>query len=300
MRVLAVATMALRRIVDLALVLLILTVVAALALSKGAPLVGRQSIVIGGGSMEPAIPLGSAIIVRPLDPATLAVGDVVSMRVGPGQAIFTHRVIAVIDRTDGRWVQTRGDANAEPDPTLVPVNAILGRVEVVVPMAGYLIALLSLPLGVLFALGVAATLLAVAWLLESLEPEPRHAGSVVPRAGDPRPTTGTVDGPPLALAPELVVDRALARGEPIADRAGWVDLAAASMRGIGSPARGSRPVVALAGEGVDGGPSVRSGSFDPRGRSAARPTVREQLDRSRDVRRRRLRWLAGDRSRAED
>ena len=38
------------------------------------------------------------------------------------------------------------------------------------PLIGYLVALMSLPVGILFVLGLAATLLAIAWLLESLEP----------------------------------------------------------------------------------------------------------------------------------
>ena len=120
MRILAGATTALRRIVDLGLVILILVVLLGVVLGKGAPLVGRQSIVIGGGSMEPTIGLGSAIIVRPVDPAGLAVGDVVSLRVGPEQTTYTHRIIALVERADGRWIRTQGDANAAPDPTLVP------------------------------------------------------------------------------------------------------------------------------------------------------------------------------------
>ena len=120
MRILAGATTALRRIVDLGLVILIVVVLLGVVLGKGAPLVGRQSIVIGGGSMEPTIALGAAIIVRPVDPAALAVGDVVSMQVGPEQTTFTHRIVALVERADGRWIRTQGDANAAPDPTLVP------------------------------------------------------------------------------------------------------------------------------------------------------------------------------------
>ncbi|HLO35204.1 MAG TPA: signal peptidase I, partial [Candidatus Deferrimicrobium sp.] len=173
MRVLAGATTALPRIVDLVLIALIIVVLLGVILGRGAPLVGRQSIVIGGGSMEPAIGLGAAIVVRPTDPSVLAVGDVVSLHVGAEQTTYTHRIVAIVDRSDGRWIRTKGDANPTPDPTLVPATAVIGRVELVIPLAGYLLALLSLPMGVLFVLGLAATLLAIAWLLESLEFEPR-------------------------------------------------------------------------------------------------------------------------------
>ena len=214
MRILAGATVALRRIVDLALIVIVLVALFGVALGKGAPLLGWQSIVIGGGSMEPTMPLGSAIVVHPIATADLAVGDVVSMQVGSERTTYTHRIIALFDRPDGRWIRTKGDANADPDPTLVPASAVIGRVDLVIPFAGYLLALLSLPMGVMFVLGLAATLLAIAWLLESLEPEPR-----------PARRTSDADGPSLAdeaTVPALRPDPALARltieGEPISAR----------------------------------------------------------------------------------
>lgn len=196
MRILAGVTTTLRRIVDLGLALLIVIVLMGVILGRGAPLVGRQAVVIGGGSMEPAIGLGAAIVIRPVDPATLAEGDVVSLRVGPQQTTYTHRIVAVIARADGRWIRTKGDANATPDPSLLPASAVIGRVEIVIPLAGYLLALLSQPMGMLFLVGLAATLLAVAWLLESLESEPRIAPSRSPAApSSARSTVSPAAGP---------------------------------------------------------------------------------------------------------
>ena len=45
--------------------------------------------------------------------------------------------------TDGRWIETQGDANAAPDPSLTPATPVIGRVGVAVPYAGYLLTLLS-------------------------------------------------------------------------------------------------------------------------------------------------------------
>jgi signal peptidase len=194
MRILAGATSWLRRIVDLALIALIVAVLVAVALGKVVPFTGRQSIIIGGGSMEPAIPLGSAAVVTPVDPSTLAVGDVVSMKIGPEATTYTHRIVTIVDRDDGRWIRTKGDANPTLDPTLVPATAVVGRVELAIPLVGYLMALLSLPVGVVFVLGLAATLLAIAWLLESLEPPKvvavRRALPAAASVG-PRPITAT-------------------------------------------------------------------------------------------------------------
>ena len=243
MRILAGASVALRRIVDIGLVVVVLVVLLAIGLARGAPLLGRQSIVIGGGSMEPTIGLGSAIVIHAVDPASLMVDDIVSMRVGPAQTTFTHRIVAVVDREDGRWIRTKGDANAAPDPTLVPASAVIGRVELIIPFAGYLLAVLSLPTGVMFVLGLAATLLAVAWLLESVEPEPRP----IRRA---RETDQAAESGESGESGEAGEDREPRAAEPAAVR------------------RAPEPA------------------------SVARPTVREQLARSREVRNRRARWQA--------
>jgi signal peptidase len=179
---------AIRRVVDLALIGLIVIVLFGLILGKIVPLSGRQTIIIGGGSMEPAIGLGAAIVVAPVRPADLASGDVVSLQVGPERTTYTHRIVEVAARPDGVWIRTKGDANAEPDPTLVPATAVLGRVEWSIPYAGYLMALLSLPVGIMFVLGLAASLLSIAWLLESVESDTERAVvRLAPDAGGGEP-----------------------------------------------------------------------------------------------------------------
>jgi hypothetical protein len=161
---------------------------------------------------------------------------------------------------------------------------------------------LSLPMGVMFVIGLAATLLAIAWLLESLEPEPRLARSA---AG-----TGAIEPEPLALASSVspamavsparaAIDPVLMSGEPIAVRPA-------------APVRSAQPPPSISG----GKPAGRSPGRGPTNRgtsprrtfpaslfapsvavpgvaSVARPTVRVQLERSREVRRQRARWLTG-------
>lgn len=194
MKILAGTMTALRRVVDLALIALIVLVLFGLILGKVVPLTGHQTLIIGGASMQPAIALGSAVVIGPVRPAELAKGDVVSLQVGPNRAIFTHRIVDVVDRPDGVWVRTKGDANAEPDPSLVPATALLGRVEWTIPFAGYLLALLSLPVGVIFVLGLAAALLAIAWLLESVEVETERVVMRIP--------ADTGRGEPIAARPD--------------------------------------------------------------------------------------------------
>ena len=217
---------AFRRIVDLALIGLIVLVLFGLLLGKVVPLTGHETIIIGGGSMEPSIGLGSAIVIGSVQPADLVAGDVVSLQVGPEHTTFTHRIVAVIQRPDGIWIRTKGDANADPDPTLVPATAVLGRVTWAIPYAGYLMALLSLPIGVVFVFGLAATLLAIAWLLESLEadsqpvavPEPSDAarGEPIPARPTRRPTTS----PSVFGAPSIPARLSVAGSGPAVRAAG--------------------------------------------------------------------------------
>ena len=208
MKILAAATVWLRRIVDIALITLILVVLAGVVLGKIVPLTGRETLAIGGRSMEPAIPVGVGRRRRARRSRAPGRRRRRLDAGGRGNAIFTHRIEAVVDRADGRYVRTKGDANPDADPTLVKASAIIGRVELSIPYMGYLLALLSIPTGVIFVVGLAATLLAIAWLLESLEPIPgadRRRGAVpstwAATAGGP--FAGPSSGPALPPLPVL-------------------------------------------------------------------------------------------------
>jgi signal peptidase len=164
---------ALRRLLGLAFLGLALVVVVALVLARGVPLTGRSTFVVSGPSMEPAIYQGSAIVVDPVDPGALRVGDVVSLRVGPEQAIFTHRIVRL---------ETKGDANEAPDPALVPAASVIGRVGLTISAIGYVIAAVSTSSGLLLVGGLAGVFLAVVLVLEGAEAEAsrrREPGALV-------------------------------------------------------------------------------------------------------------------------
>jgi signal peptidase len=161
-----------RRGLDLALVALVVVVVTGLLIARLVPIAtGAPVLVVGGGSMEPAIHLGSLAVDQPVGADSLAVGDVVSMKVGPQQSVFTHRITRVVPREDGLWIETKGDANATIDPSIVPASAVIGRVALVIPLLGYVVQLLGTlsGLALLFMLGVIA--LAGTFALELVEEE---------------------------------------------------------------------------------------------------------------------------------
>ena len=159
-----------RRTLDALLLVLIGLVVVTLILARGIPAVtGGSTLVVGGGSMEPAIPLGSVVVATPVAPADVVVGDVVSLRVGDRKTIFTHRVTRLITREGAVWLATKGDANGAADPSIVPATAIIGRVSLTIPLAGYLVTSLNSIQGVLLLLSLGVFVLVGAWLLETLE-----------------------------------------------------------------------------------------------------------------------------------
>jgi signal peptidase I len=131
-----------------------------------APMAGAEVYTIRSGSMEPAIAIGSLVVVtKGAEPAQ---GDVIAYRL-PNGAVVTHRIARVVAGDAGRFLETRGDANPDPDPSLVREDAVVGQVTVVVPILGFVLALLGMPIGIVTLLSVAGTLLTAIWLLEELE-----------------------------------------------------------------------------------------------------------------------------------
>jgi signal peptidase len=118
--------------------LLLVGFVSLLVLGRLTPL---DILVVRGGSMEPVIHVGSALLIdqRATD---LAIGDVASFR-EPDGTIVTHRVIGVDD--DGRFI-TKGDANAQRDLDTRAEQQIVGIALLSIPLAGYALHILQQPI----------------------------------------------------------------------------------------------------------------------------------------------------------
>jgi signal peptidase I len=159
-----------RQLLDAALVVLVVSVIALVLASSAGPALGHQFVVIRGSSMNPAIPLGSLVDLVSVDPADLRPGDVVTLK-EPAGAVITHRITRLVHLPDGLYVETKGDANDQVDTPVQPVSVVSGRIGFSIPMLGYLMYLLTIPSGVLSVLSFAMTLLLMIWLLEDLERE---------------------------------------------------------------------------------------------------------------------------------
>lgn len=141
----------------------------ALALGIGArigPALGYELFAIRSGSMEPAIGVGALTIVDRSRPPRA--GEVVTYRLPSGTAV-THRVVRVVEMDDQRWLEARGDANATPDPALIPADAVIGVVATRIAYLGYFLALLAMPSGIVSLVAFGAMLLLAVWIIEGAE-----------------------------------------------------------------------------------------------------------------------------------
>lgn len=136
----------------------ILLAVLAICLPLSVPkLLGYQVYDVVSGSMDPAIPVHSVVLVQPAAPEELQPGEIVAYR--SGSSVVIHRLVEN-HIVEGEIV-TKGDANAEPDPLKVEYAGVLGTVTAHIPFIGiYAEALNTLP-GKLYAFGfiVAAAML---------------------------------------------------------------------------------------------------------------------------------------------
>lgn len=142
-----------------ALTILLVTVIAWLTLPR---LMGWQAQVVLSGSMEPAMPTGSVAFVQPIEPEQLDVGDIISFyHPEKPSRVVTHRLAEIV-RQDGNLVfQTRGDANDNVDPWLVPAADVIGTVRFSVPYTGYVTQRLRSPLGFALLVGIPAAVIIV-------------------------------------------------------------------------------------------------------------------------------------------
>lgn len=100
---------------------------------------GYEIYNVVSGSMEPAIPVGSAAYVRPAPASQIVAGEVVAFM--SGDSVILHRVTAN-DRAAGA-LTTKGDANEKEDFRKVPDADVIGRLEGHIPILGQVAALLA-------------------------------------------------------------------------------------------------------------------------------------------------------------
>jgi len=96
---------------------------------------GLGTFIVTGGSMEPGIHKGSLVLVQPVSPSEVQVGDVITFQ--QYDQTTTHRVVTITQSDKALAFKTKGDANTVADPE---DKTFPGQVDVVrlsTPDLGY-------------------------------------------------------------------------------------------------------------------------------------------------------------------
>lgn len=132
----------------LAVIILLMTVV---VLTFLAPHFGWRVDTVFSGSMEPELKVGGVAVTRPVEAGDIKVGDIITFHSPLSEKVTSHRVIAVDDDSSSHF-QTKGDANEDADPFVVPAQNVVGKVCFHIPYFGYAAQFVRTPLGLLLTL----------------------------------------------------------------------------------------------------------------------------------------------------
>ncbi len=124
-------------------------------------LLGYNTMVVTSGSMEPAIRVGDAVMMRPPSPGEIRDGDVITFKPFGSLGLVTHRVVATSEIEGNLYLQTQGDANATPDPDLTSADAVFGKVALTLPKMGFLLHFATTPRGKMLMIALPLFILVV-------------------------------------------------------------------------------------------------------------------------------------------
>lgn len=136
---------------------------------------GAKPMSVLSGSMSPAIDTGDLVIVKPVSPTDVEVGEVVTFNDPKQDRLITHRVKAIRDEGRRFSFVTRGDANNSGERWGIAAAGEMGRVAFRIPKAGFASKLASGTAGRLGLVVVPALILLV-WGLVGVWRKPSPAG----------------------------------------------------------------------------------------------------------------------------
>jgi len=147
-----------RKIIKIALIIGIAVIIAVfLVFYRPVSLAGdTQYEPVYTGSMQPAISVGSVVVIKPADPETLKIGDIICFRLSEPTSI-THRIFNI---TDEGFI-TKGDANEDPDQWIVKKENVTGKAILTIPYIGYIGYFVRTPIGFILLIVIPATLLII-------------------------------------------------------------------------------------------------------------------------------------------
>jgi len=110
------------------------------------------------GSMEPALPIGSVVVIKPVDTETLNIGDIICFRLSESATTtVTHRIINITNE----GFTTKGDANEDPDQWIVKKENVIGKAIFTIPYIGYIGYFVRTPIGFILLIIIPASLIII-------------------------------------------------------------------------------------------------------------------------------------------
>jgi len=124
---------------------------------------GYKLFTVQSGSMEPAIKVGSVVIIQPKE--NYKEEDIITFKkenernvVNP-RTTTTHRVIEIKQEDNKTLYTTKGDANNSVDSTPVDKGLVLGKVSLAIPFLGYPISFAKTQTGLIILVIVPAVII---------------------------------------------------------------------------------------------------------------------------------------------
>lgn len=102
----------------------------------------KDALIVRSGSMEPAIPTGSVIVIRGVNTDNLEANDIITYQSGTdqGEPVYTtHRIVDVVEDQNGKGFVTKGDNNEDRDPEPVSPENVYGKHVTTIPYLGFVI-----------------------------------------------------------------------------------------------------------------------------------------------------------------
>jgi len=118
-----------------------------------APYLGWRIDIVLSDSMSPTLRAGGVVVTRPASPTDIEVGDIITYGSPTDGKQVTHRVIEVKESSQ-LLIQTKGDANEDPDPYAVPPENVAGKVCLYLPLLGYMAHFFKAPMVLLFSVAL--------------------------------------------------------------------------------------------------------------------------------------------------
>ena len=106
---------------------------------------------ISSGSMEPELNVGGVLVTMPAAAETIKAGDIITFHSPLNNEVTSHRVVTIVNGLSPRF-QTKGDANQDEDPYLVPAANLVGKSWFHLPYFGYVAQFIKTKLGFLLVI----------------------------------------------------------------------------------------------------------------------------------------------------